>query len=132
MKHLLQNHLRLLILAIAPIFLTACGYGDRGGYSCPAVLDPNGAVRVTAKGTNGQPLSGYRVTYQVNSGGNSSYPNEILCETTEECVLLGKGGEYSLTITKDGFETTSLKVTVRSEFCSVYTEKVAVTLKSLT
>ena len=132
MKHLLQNHLRLLILAISPIFLTACGSDDRGGYTCAAVLDLNGAVRVTAKDTNGQPLSGYKVTYQVNNGGNSSYPHVIRCETTEECVLLGNGGEYSLIITKDGFETTSLKVTVRSGFCSVFTEKVAVTLKSLT
>jgi hypothetical protein len=132
MKHFLQNHLRQLLLVSASVLLCACGSDDRGGFACAAVVNPYGAVRLTAKDISGKLLSGYKATYQYNFGsGNSSYPTEILCETTDECALTGNGGEYSITINKDGFQPTSLKVTVRSEFCNVYTEKVNVTLKSL-
>lgn len=131
MKHFLQNHLRIFILAVTPMLLSACGSDDRGGYSCAAVVDPYGAVRLIAKDTNGLPLAGYEVTYQRIDVAYSTAIQKIVCESTEECALTGGGGEYSITINKTGFEPTSLKVTVRSEFCSVYTEKVAVTLKSL-
>jgi hypothetical protein len=132
MKHLLQNHLRLLILASASIFLSGCGSDDRGEYNCLAV-ESKGAVLITAKDTNGQQLAGYKVTYQViSTNGTSSSPTEILCETTSTCAIRSPGGEFSITISKVGFEPTSLNVTVLNGKCGQETKEIDVTLKSRT
>jgi hypothetical protein len=112
MKQFLQNHLRLLVLSIITLFLNACGSDDRGGFSCAAVTYPYGSVFLTTTDTRGQPLAGYGATYQINNGA----VQKKVCESTDECALGDGAGEYSINVYKEGFESTSLKVTILPSF----------------
>jgi hypothetical protein len=126
MKHFLQNHLRLLLLVSASIFLSACGSDDRG-YTCAQGMQA-GSVGLTATDTRGQPLAGYGVTYQINSG----VAQKKVCDSTDECVLgNGESGEFSINVYKDDFESTSFKVTVGRGVCGLDRQRVVAKLQSL-
>lgn len=130
MKHFLQNHLRLLILAIASIFLSACSPSDFRIGGC-ALGWESGVVRLKATDLKGQPLSGYRVSFQINNTYGKQV-GETDCDTTEECTIGDDiTGEWLLTVSKAGFETTTLNVTVTSNGCVPVGEKVTVVLKPL-
>jgi hypothetical protein len=133
MKHFLQNHLRLLVLVIAPIFLSACNPGDYiGGTGDPVPCNRSSVpyAAITATDTSGQPLANYEVTY-------NQYPSplgvkKITCTTTSECDLQFEiSRETTITVVKEGYESTSLKVTLDLESgrCNAYTSKVAIKLK---
>jgi hypothetical protein len=133
MKHFLQNHLRLLVLVIAPIFLSACNPGDYiGGTGDPVPCNRPSVpyATITTTDTSGQPLADYEVTY-------NQYPNpyggkKIICTTTSECDLQFEiPSDATITVFKEGFESTSLKVTLDLESgrCNAYTKKVIVKLK---
>lgn len=124
MKHFLQNHLRLMILVIAPIFLSACGDFPIGG--CSTVFVPS--VVLTVSDTNQQPLYEYAVSYRINDGEIRN----IFCKSENPCSLAGETrGEFAVTVSKEGFESTSFNVTVGGNYCHVNTETVAVKLKPL-
>jgi hypothetical protein len=131
MKHSLQNHLRMLLLVSACIFLNACGSDDRG-YGCAGPAGSNGqpavSVALTATDTNGQPIAGYGVTYQINNGAAQIK----VCDSTEACVLgNGESGEFSINVYKNGFGSTSLKVTVTRGVCGLDSQRIVAKLKPL-
>jgi hypothetical protein len=127
MKHLLQNHFRLLILAIAPISLTACGSDDRGSYNCTANVAQSVVLNVSE--TTGQPIDEYLVSYRINNGAVQN----VLCKAESNCLgVYEASGEFAITILKDGFESTSINVTVTRNVCHVNTQTLTITLKSLT
>jgi hypothetical protein len=87
-----------------------------------------GSVGLTATDTRGQPIAGYGVTYQINNGATQ----KKVCESTDECAVGdGESGEFSINVYKDGFESTSFKVTVTRGVCGLNRERIAVKLKSL-
>lgn len=126
MKHLLQNHLRLLILAITPIFLTACG-SEEPLITCASVKI-QGSLYLTVTDTSGQSLADYEVSYQVNNGAIQKQ----ICNNASGCIVgTGESGEFSITVYKDSFESTSLKVKVVEQGSCGGLQTFAVKLKPL-
>jgi Carboxypeptidase regulatory-like domain len=132
MKHFLQNHLRMLLLVITPIFLGACGSSDRecgGTVTMSYVWVPQVTIKVTD--TSGKQLSNYEVAYQTNGGSGSK---TITCNSTGECDLdfWGKG-DLAITVSKVGYESTSAKASIQViGDCGVSNlERLNVTLKPL-
>jgi hypothetical protein len=129
MKEFIQNYLRQLLLVSAPIFLTACGWGwDPEPQPCNASYVPYATI--TATDTSSQLLADYEVTY--NQYPSPYGASKIICTTTSECDLqFVLPNETTITVVKEGFESTSQKVTLDSESgrCNTYTKKVTVKLK---
>jgi hypothetical protein len=136
MKHLLQNHLRLLIMALAPLFLTACGSSDGGipiddeHIVCTAPYVPTATI--TANDIDGKPLANYQVSY--NHWPAPSGATNIACSMTSACDLQFTlhNSVVELTVTKKGFQPTKLTVTTPSQKCgSQLTERFTVILKPI-
>jgi hypothetical protein len=112
MKYFLQNHLRLLVLVTAPIFLSACGSGAvECGYSTAVaqVYVPN--ITIFATDTSGKKLSNYEVSYQTNGGSGSK---TVTCNSTDECDLEFWGkGDLAITVSKVGYESTSARASIQ-------------------
>lgn len=128
MKHFLQNHLRLLILAIAPIFLSACG-SDRECGGEVAVYTPK--VTLTATDVSGNKLTNYVIAYQTNSRSGSK---TLSCNSTDECDLEFFGeGEITISVSKVGYESVSLKTSIQViDGCGhTNVERLSVKLKQL-
>ena len=137
MKHFLQNHLRILLLVSASIFLTACNPAEYFLGSCNAFgTEPQ---RITVTDTKGQPLAGYKVSYQVqyqDTTGVSITNREQICDTNEECILEGFFGSYPLiTVSKDGYESITLELTrtesIQVDRCTSRNATANITLKPL-
>jgi hypothetical protein len=105
MKHFLQNHLRLLVLVIAPIFLSACN---------PVEPQYN------------KPIEEFEVSYRINDGEVQN----AVCNTTQRCLpVYEASGKFAITISKVGYLPTSLNVTVARNACHVNTETIVAKLK---
>ena len=138
MKHTLQKHLRILLLTSASIVLTACNpVADYFLGSCNAFgTEPQ---RITVTDTKGRPLTGYKVSYQVqyqNTTGVGITSREQICDTSEECILEGFFGDYPLiTVSKDGYEPITLEListeSVEVNRCDSRNATANITLKPL-
>jgi hypothetical protein len=134
MKHFLQNHLRMLLLAGSTLFLSACSPGgfDPEPTSCSEPYVPH--TTITATDIYGEPLADYEVTFDWPSPSGTG---KITCTTTSACDLaIGAPSkrELSITVTKEGFEPISLVITIPSYeyWCgNLYTKKYTVILKPL-
>jgi hypothetical protein len=140
MKHILQKHIRILLLASASIVLTACNpVADYFLGSCNAFgTEPQ---RITATDTKGQPLAGYKVSYQVPYQNPTTYEfgttgREKICEFNDECILEGFYGDYPLiTVSKNGYESIELELTrtesIKVDRCTSRNATANITLKPL-
>ena len=127
MKYLLQKHFRFLILAVAPLFLSAC---NPEGCRAFQVFPP----RISVTDVKGQWVTGYTVSYKLADGATT----EKVCEAASECVLDGinlYGADSSITVSKNGFESVTAQP---KEFIETYSNNdctsqytVAITLKAL-
>jgi hypothetical protein len=126
MKQILQNQLRLLILSVGALFLTACSPGDFGLGGCTADLAQSVVLNVTD--ANLQPIDEYEVSYKIDEGE----VQKVVCNPRSNCLpVYETGGNFAIRISKDGYESTSLDVFVKVNYCHVATRTIAVKLKSL-
>ena len=110
MKYFLQNHFRILILAITPLFLSACGSGEvKCNYGVAHTYIP--AVILAAADTNGNKLTNFVIAYLANSGSGSK---TLTCNSADGCDLefFGKG-DLDITVSKDGYQSVSLKTSIQ-------------------
>ncbi len=129
MKHLLQNHFRLMILVLIPIFLSACSSSDRECGGEVAIYTPK--VTLTATDVSGNKLTDYVIAYQTNSRSGSKTIN---CNSSDACDLEFFGeGEIAITVSKVGYESVSLKTIIQVVDGCGHTnvERLSVKLKQL-
>ena len=137
MKHLLQNHLRLLILAVATLFLSACSPSDYiggGGMNdpipCNALYVPTATL--TAADISGQPLADFQISY--NQWPAPTGVTNLTCATTSPCDLKFSLANrvVEIAVAKEGFQPTKLTVTTPSNECgNQLTERFSVVLKPI-
>lgn len=131
MKHLLQNHLRLLVLAFATFFLSACNPGIVDDpIPCTAQYVPTATI--SASDIDGKPLADYQVTY--NQWPAPTGVTNITCTTTSACDLqfLRANTVVELTVTKEGYQPFKLSVVTPIFNCgNQQTERFTVVLKPL-
>lgn len=110
MKYILQNHFRFLLLAIASLFLSACGSGEnRCNFGTTAIYIPK--VTLAATDTNGNQLANFVIAYKTNSRTGSK---TITCNSADACDLeFGGEGDLDITVSKDGYESVSLKTSIQ-------------------
>lgn len=109
MKYNLQNHHRFLIPAIASLFLSGCSSGENRCGGTIAIYIPN--VTLAATDTNGNKLTNFVIAYKTNSRTGSK---TIICNSADECDLEFAGeGDLDITVSKDGYESVSLKTSIQ-------------------
>lgn len=105
----LQNHFLFLILAIAPLILSACGSGENRCGGVIAISIPK--VTLAATDTNGNKLTNFVIAYQTNSRSGSK---TLTCDFAEGCDLQFAGeGDIAITVSKVGYESVSLKTSIQ-------------------
>jgi hypothetical protein len=133
MKYLLQNHFRLLLLSLAPLFFSACGSGENGcGTQTTEAQRYRPRVILAATDTRGNKLTNFVIAYQTNSGSGSK---TLTCDSVDGCDLVFFGsGELAITVSKDGYESVSVSASIPAAniICGNYnTESLSVKLKPI-
>jgi hypothetical protein len=123
MKHFLQNHLRLLLLVSASLFLNACNPVEPQ-YNCTAVMTQS--IALTASDSDNKPIEEFAVSYRINDGEVQN----AVCNAAQPCLpVYEASGKFAITVSKVGYLPTSLNVTVTRNECHVNTETIVAKLK---
>ena len=126
MKSLPLHRSLWLTLLISSALLSACGSG-KSGDDIVCTAEARSSVSLTVLSTLGLPISNYDVAFQIDKGATQN----ISCNTSGACAIeYEKSGIFSMTVSKPGFNPTSLDVTVTRDACHVNTENVTLTLKA--
>ena len=115
-----------LILLISSAVLSACGSG-KSGDDVVCTAEARSSVSLTVLDSLGLPMRAYDVAYQIDKGATQN----ISCNTSGACAIeYEKNGVFSMTVSKPGFNPTSLDVTVTRDACHVNTQNITLTLKA--
>lgn len=105
--------------------LAACG----GGEELVCTMEARASVVVQATDQAGTPLDGVLVEYRIDGGT----PLAVVCHGALPCVLEWEvRGQFSVTVSRDGYEPATAVVTVDGDACHVRTQMLNVTLRTVT
>lgn len=123
MKFVFLRSQKILVLLATSAALVACG----GGNDTACTSEARSSVMLTVLDTLGLPMRGYDVAFQIDKGS----VQKITCESSDACAITyEQSGVFSMTVSKPGFNSTSLDVTVSRDECHVMTQRVTLTLKA--
>ena len=126
MKPITLHRALWLILLISSALLSACGSGKTGD-DVVCTAEARSSISLTVLDTLGLPIRTYDVAYQIDKGATQN----ISCNSSGACAIeYEKSGVFSMTVSKPGFNSTSLDVTVTRDACHVNTQNVTLTLKA--
>ncbi len=116
----------ITILSVT-VLLTACGADDNSKIDEVCTTEARSSISLTVLDTLGLPIRAYDVAFQINNGAMQ----KVSCDSNEACAIeYEKSGLFSMTVSKPGFNATSLDVTVTRDACHVMTQRVTLTLKA--
>lgn len=128
MTYQLMFALRFLILLTLTAFLAACGTGngnDAGNAAC--TMEVRSSVDLSVLDSLGLPIRSFEAAFQINKGP----VQKVSCASSDTCAIeYEKSGVFSMTVSKPGFNSTSLDATVTRDACHVMTRRVTLTLKA--
>lgn len=126
MKSVFLRHRQMLIFLASSAILTACGSGN-GSDDLACTAEARSSVSLTVLDTLGLPIRTYDVAFQINNGAMQN----VSCNSSDACAIeYEKSGVFSMTVSKPGFNSTSLDVTVTRDACHVMTQHATLTLKA--